>query len=40
MNRINALNNYTDIPGKSVLLGKSKTSDEIPKVTQAWRGAT
>lgn len=40
VNRINALNNYTDIPGKSVLLGKSKASDGIPKVRRAWRSAT
>lgn len=32
VNRINALNNYTDIPGKSVLSGKSNSSDENPMV--------
>lgn len=31
VSRINALNNYTHIPGKSVLLGKSKASDETPQ---------
>lgn len=32
VNRINALNNYMDIPGKSVLSGKSNSSDENPMV--------
>ena len=32
VNRIIALNNYTDIPGKSVLSRKSNSSDEIPMV--------
>lgn len=32
VNRINALNNYTDIPGKSVLSGKSNSSDGNPMV--------
>lgn len=39
VNRIIALNNYTDIPGKSVLSGKSNSSDESPMVQQAWKCA-
>ena len=39
VNRINALNNYTDIPGKSVLSGKSNSSNENPMVEQAWNCA-
>lgn len=39
VNRINALNNYTDIPGKSVLSGKSNSSDENPMAWQPWKFA-